>query len=437
MFHMKHIKFHQLFFYIFLFFLPFQTRILYNPESTYIDWQFNYYLANFVYLSDLIFLAFILDWLIFDRNFNVSRSLYVKILAFFGLIFITLFHVKHIDLGLYQALKWLEIWVLFLYICETLKEKRQFHWAFAILLLSGTVQALIGILQFHVQHSLNLGFLGEYIALLGTPGLATIDVSHVKHIRAYGTMPHPNVLAGFLVSCLIIGLYYVSQAIKYETPVRETMFHRIGKVIVSCATIIILLGIFFTFSRIAWISAIFTLIAFILFHVKHKNWQKALVIGLVGIVSCGTIFLGYRNLAVSRGTESLNNNSISLRETYNHMGLELIKKYPLIGVGVGQYVPALRDMFHMEPWQYQPAHNIYIFLAAELGLLGLALFLIILFEIIKNAWPKREELLPFTLLLAMFVFLFIGLFDHYPLTIQQTRLTFFVLLGMLAATDNT
>lgn len=429
--------FHAKLFYLFLFLLPFQTRILYQAEKGYIDYSFNYHLAFFVYLSDLLFLAFILDWLIFDRNFNVSQSQYLKILAFFGLIFITLFHVKHTGLGLYQALKWLEMWVLLLYICETFKEKRQFHWAFVVLLLSGAVQALIGILQFHVQHSLNLGFLGEYIALLGTRGLATIDVSHVKHIRAYGTMPHPNVLAGYLVLCLITGLYYVSQAIKYETTVRETMFHRIRKLIVPCATIIILLGIFFTFSRIAWISTIFALIAFVLFHVKHKNWQKALVIGVIGIVSCGTIFLGYQNLVVSRGTESLNSNSISFRETYNHMGLELIKKYPLLGVGVGQYVPALQELYpNLEPWQYQPAHNIFIFLAAELGLLGLALFLIILFEIIKSVWPKRGQLLPFTLLLATFVFLFIGLFDHYPLTIQQTRLTFFTVLGMLAASKN-
>ncbi|MBI2355964.1 MAG: O-antigen ligase family protein [Candidatus Doudnabacteria bacterium] len=312
-----------------------------------------------------------------------------------------------------------------------------FHVALWILFGSGVIQAIIGIWQFHVQHGLNLTFLGEYVSQLGTPGLATIQFHGEKLIRAYGTMPHPNVLAGFLLVSLVCGLYLLS---------RETMFHKIKSVLVSCGTILILLGIFFSFSRISWILAGLTILAYIWFHVKHMNWFHVKLISIIAIVSLSIIFLGYKDLAVSRGSESLDSNSVNLRTTYNQQGIELIKKYPLLGVGVGHYIPAIRDSYRLPDWQYQPAHNIYILLGVELGILGLGLFLLIVGKIFALAWPQKnsafakatadKQLLTFSLLLAVGSFLIIGLFDHYPITIQQTRLTFFLLLGMLAASGN-
>lgn len=428
MFHVKHFKIHQILFFFFLLTLPFQTRIIYDSGSAYIGSVFNYHLAFILYLSDLVFLAALIDWLVFHKPQIVSRGTnLVRIIGFFGVIVATLFHVKHIELGLYEALKWFEMLVLLVYGWINFKDRRFIEVSLAVILFGGLIQAIVGILQFHVQHGLSLGFLGEYVSQLGTPGLATITTNANKLIRAYGTMPHPNVLGGFLYVSLITGYYFLS---------RETMFHRIRTIFVACATIILLLGIFVSFSRIAWLSAILVTIGYLWFHVKHKEWSKVIVIVIVTVVSCATILIGYKDLALSRGGETLSSNSVTLRGTYNEMGLELVKKYPVLGVGVGHYIPALRDFYQLEDWQYQPAHNIYIFLAAELGILGLGLFLIIVGSIIKRAWINKNQLLTFTLLLGVGSFLFIGLFDHYPLTIQQTRLTFFLLLGMLAAQAN-
>ena len=154
------------------------------------------------------------------------------------------------------------------------------------------------------------------------------------------------------------------------------------------------------------------------------------------MVSCGTILLAYGDLAVSRLSGESLVKADELRVGFNQMGLEIIKKYPVLGVGVGNYLPALKDMYKLQPWEHQPAHNIYIFLAAELGILGLALFFIIIFQILRSTWNQIGEPIIFSLFLAICVFLFMGLFDHYFLTIQQGRLVFFIALGLLAASQN-
>ncbi|MBI4049692.1 MAG: O-antigen ligase family protein [Candidatus Doudnabacteria bacterium] len=452
---MKHIKIHQILFFIFLFTIPFQTRVIFQSETAYINTVFNYHLGFILYLSDLVFLVAMLDWVLFDRPKMVSRlptdSAFVAtsakeaasaatsgtllhIIAFFSLILLTLFHVKHIELGWYNALKWLEMLVLLIYCSIVFKELKMFHVTLWILFISGVFQAIIGIWQFHVQHGLSLGFLGEYVSPIGTEGLATISYGLEKLIRAYGTMPHPNVLAGFLIVSLIAGYYLISG---------ETFRETYAKIIVSCATILIILGLFFSFSRVSWLIAALVTLSFLWFHLKQKGWSKLKAVVIVTLISLAIVIIGYKDLAFSRASESLTNNSVTLRQTYNEMGIELIKKYPVLGVGVGHYIPALRDFYNLEDWQYQPAHNIYIFLAAELGILGLGLFLVIIGKILKLGWTTKnpafaeasadKQLLTFSLLLAVGSFLLIGLFDHYPLTIQQTRLTFFLLLGMLMA----
>lgn len=434
MFHVKPL--HKLLFYCFIFTIPIQTRILFNADQSYINEYFSYHLGFFVYLSDLIFFVCFMDWLIFGAKHDSNRSLFVRILAYFSLILVTLFHVKQLDLGLYETVKWLELFAILVYAWWNL-DRQDIKTILGILFVSGLVQAGIAIIQFHVQHGLNLSFLGEYVPYTGTPGLANLDVNGVKLIRAYGTMPHPNVLAGFLISSLFAGLYYVSR--ETLTDRRETSwFHAVPARALATAggTILILLGIFFSFSRIGWISAAIGIAGFLIYNLWKRNRSGLIALAVIVLVSCGTILIGYKDLALARGSESLNNQSVTLRSDFNRMGIEIIKKYPALGVGVGNYIEAQKDLYRILPWQHQPPHNIYIFLAAELGIFGLSLFLVILYELVSLIWKQRKELLTFTLLLTVFVFLFIGLFDHYLVTIQQGRLIFFTVLGLLAATNN-
>lgn len=90
----------------------------------------------------------------------------------------------------------------------------------------------------------------------------------------------------------------------------------------------------------------------------------------------------------------------------------------------------------MQPWQYQPPHNIFLLTLVELGTLGLIALCLMFAQALSFAWNLKNTDLGKTLLLIFSVLIIIGLFDHYLLTIQQGRLLLFLIIGMLMATKN-
>src|SRR5690606_12531870 len=158
-------------------------------------------------------------------------------------------------------------------------------------------------------------------------------------------------------------------------------------------------------------------------------------IATIGIVSCGTIGLFSSEYLISR-VSNVDTQSITGRTDYNAMAGELIKSNPWLGTGPGNYIATLKELFHVEPWQYQPAHNIFLVFAAQFGILALGLFIKLLtvpFAQVKN---MSRETISFTCFTAALIVILMGQFDHYFLTIQQGRLIFFVVLGLLAALPN-
>jgi O-antigen ligase len=435
---LKNLKIHELLFYVFLFLIPIQTRILFQPETAYISWYFDYHLAFFVYLTDILLVACFVSWIMFDKPKGLlQKRLFWLILAFFCLILVTLFHVKRLDLGWYQTLKWAELLGLILYIRETYQTRFHFLVSSIVLFVSGVIQAILGLIQFHVQHNLGFSFLGEYIAPLGTSGLATIETTAGKVIRAYGTFPHPNVLGAFLVLSLILGLYLLSRI--------KNQGSKINTALVACGTILITLGLFVTFSRTAWLAGALAYLLFTIYYLLKDPKKKAFLIIGIGIVSCmsvvvltqtdATIFGLYNGTLKARVFDS-NPIAIADRASFNQIGLNLTGRFPSLGVGVGNYVEALKDLYKLEPWQNQPAHNMFIFLSAELGILGVALFIIILFEIFSGLRLVSWDTLTSTLAVLGIIFLLMSQTDHYFVTIQQGRLALFVVLGLISALPN-
>src|SRR3989344_7807236 len=122
----KHL--HQTLFYLFLFLIPIQTRILYNPSTAYIDWYFNYHLAFFVYLTDLALITCFITWLLYEEGYRVQGTghrIFCLTLAFLTIAGVSLFRVEHLNLGIYQLLKWLELFLIIFYVSSTFKQASQ------------------------------------------------------------------------------------------------------------------------------------------------------------------------------------------------------------------------------------------------------------------------------------------------------------------------
>lgn len=398
----------HLLFYVFLFSIPLQLRILINPDTSYIDYVFSYHKAIFFYLSDLLFICFISAYIIFNK---------LPKLAFWPIILpilwalTYLFHVEHINLALYGVFKAAQFWLIIVFIKQNPSILRP---SLLILILSGMLQSVIGIFQFQLQHGLNLRFLGEYIPGLLDSGTATLTTPDGKVLRAYGTMPHPNVFGGYLAIILSIWLY-VS---------RETRDLK-QWIIVSCGTFILWWGLLVSFSRSAWLASGLIFAVYISYLIYKKAYKHGLSLLLITIVSCGTLVGFYKDLVFPRSQDiSIQSQAVKFRVDFNTQGLNTFKHNKMLGVGPYLYVSQLESDVSQEPWLYQPPHNILIMYLAEYGIIGLIIFLASLF-MIGFTWNNQNILC----LMFFICICVLGGLDHYLITIQQGVLILAVMLG--------
>jgi O-antigen ligase len=316
------------------------------------------------------------------------------------------------------------------------------------------LQVLLAMYQYFYQTSPGLKFLGEEYLKPYLAGVAKFKLLFGYHwivdkiygithdsliMRPYGTFSHPNVFGAYMFfSCL---LSYYLLIVSRETKKR---------VLISIVIFFQILGIFLSFSRVAicaWIIA--TFVWFVgLFIMKLKRKDRAVVeywariktlikITVSSLVISLVLFYPQyleRTGVVSYGTS--NQEAISDRLLFQNISLRMIKQHPLTGVGYLNFVNQMENYSKtkLQDYQLQPVHNVYLLIAAESGLPALILFLLFVGLIVYKA-IRNKALNPLSLvLLSIFIgFLFINLFDHYLWTIQQGRLMFFTVAGLLVA----
>ena len=109
--------------------------------------------------------------------------------------------------------------------------------------------------------------------------------------------------------------------------------------------------------------------------------------------------------------------SLPDRVSLIHNSLGLIQKYPILGVGLGNFIPA--------SGLYQPVHNIYLLLASELGLPAAIFIGVYLLKFLKSLLNIKH----WTLNIAIASVLAIGMVDHYWLTLHQNILLLVILMA--------
>lgn len=413
MFHVKHlinriraVQIWELFFYLFVFSIPFQLRTILNPDQAYIDYYFSYHKAIFFYLSDLLFLGVIISLLI-KRGLKLSFSYFLLPILW---ALVSLFHVEQSGLALYGIFKvtqfWLIVWIL--KDNPSLKES-----TIRILIVSALLQSALALEQFHVKHGLGLWFLGEYLPNISDSGAATINLGE-KILRAYGTFPHPNVLGGFLAVGLAMFLY-VSRGTKLSITKGFA---------VAVLLSVVVCGLLVSYSRSAWLAVLSVSIIFLLAQYATKPFKQAIIWGLIMLTSAVFSIGIYRDTVIPRTKEIEDNRSaFDYRKEFNANAVAVLKEGPLIGTGVNNYTIRAQEMFHVEPWAYQPPHNIFLLYLAENGIIGV-LILLFVFLKLRFTWNMMTGF-------AIILFLILGSLDHYFLTIQQGLLTSAILLGLI------
>jgi O-antigen ligase len=143
--------------------------------------------------------------------------------------------------------------------------------------------------------------------------------------------------------------------------------------------------------------------------------------------------------------EFIGHQSVVDRVLLENVSRETILLNPVTGTGIGTYVIYLHDNFSdriTNYWQYQPDHNSYLLITAELGIPGVILYLYLIYLIyvfsgnyaefgVNSANCYKCELLMFRS--VFIVLLTISLVDHYFWTSNQMRMLLWILFGMMVS----
>lgn len=372
------------------------------------------FLSPTLYFQDLlIFLIIIFSLAQLSNNYFNLKNI---CLSFIILCFICLniyFSLSPL-LAFYSWVRIIEMFLLGLIISrqtETFLNK-----IYNVLPIIILFESLLSFAQFIKQSSLGGIFwlFGERSFNLFMPGIAQASWLGQSFLRPYGTFSHPNSLAGFTLVAIIILLGNK----------KLSLFGKISIVFGFCLIIL-------TFSRAVWLTACFLGIVYLVYKIKNGiNYpQNKLNFSYLSIVFLLPI-VGY---FFSKTT--IDSNSISSRIQLAKISFSMIKNSPLLGVGAGNFIPALSisDFSWSMLYWLQPVHNIFLLIASEIGLVGFLAIFVFIFLYFQKIGLKKSLFHKTGYFFAILAIIITGFFDHYWLTLIQNQLLLTVVLGVFVS----
>lgn len=421
----------RLIFYLVLLFLPTQFGRHFWPSFAFIYGIRVDYLSPTLYITDLLIITLFLFFTVPKlkkkkilknlQNIMKIPSSYKFFLLFLLITVVGIILSKNPFAGWYGFIKLLEF-IFFGFYISVFINKTRFKTALTLFSISVIYESVLSIAQF-----VNRGSLGGFFYLFGerafssqTPGIANASLNGELVLRPYSTFSHPNVLAGFLLIGMTLLIYNI-----------DLITSRLKKILIYTALFLGTASLFLTMSRTAillWLLVIAALgVRKIKNNLKQKNLHLYLII--IGLLMLGIFFtpIGSRFMNINFSDEVF-----ILRMELVKNSIETIMKNPLFGTGINNYLVDLPSvwMTKYSMLYLQPAHNIFLLVAVQLGIPGFLLFLIFLKKTFENIiYNKHLKIFNLKLTLLTLVFV-LGLFDHYLLTLQQGQLLFSFVLGI-------
>ena len=298
-----------------------------------------------------------------------------------------------------------------------------------VIIVSAATQALAGLAQFVSQSIPASTLLGMATQLPETLGASVVEGAYGRWLRAYGSFPHPNILAGWLVLSLILIVIIASEA-KQSIFKFKVQSSKLQEVSLVSFFVVILFGLLATFSRTAWLAFFLFSIFYFLYSLVQKKGRD-LAVAIIGLIAvCVFAFAVHAPepfLARLAGEGRLEAKSNMERASSINQSWQIINQSPILGVGIGNYGLAVFEQIDSSrpAWSYQPAHNVFLLILAELGLIGFLLFTFYFLLFLKK---QKKKILATTIFLSPL--LIMSFFDHYLWSLYPGLLMGAVYLGL-------
>lgn len=322
------------------------------------------------YLSRYLAFGILFIWLfhtIVYRDFKIVKAKQnLAVLGFALMIFISCIKDRGfislfgIDYTTHSLLDYMKLFILYFLVINLIKNRKQFFIFIWGLIFLGTISCFIGLYQYINK-----------IGLLEEGGI----------LRITGTAADPNYFALHLVMLipLSVSLFLSSKSILARS-------YLAGFFMLS------LLNIFFTFSRGGMIGLVIVLsLSFFMLVLHNRKKLIPVFISVLFILSIIPL-IPEQYWSRIRTIPDVKDVAIRARLDTWRAGYEIILEHPLMGVGVGNFryeyfLKALASPDIRMKAQLV-AHNTFIEIAAESGILALIFFLTLIFWTLRDLRQK-------------------------------------------------
>lgn len=329
------------------------------------------------------------------RRVVIPRPLLLwPLLALIGVMSLTLIEATSVVLGLIELLKWIEIAVVMVMVIDLVQDLWDdghdpyltLYLLIGIIVLAGLSQALIGIWQFAPR-----GHGPEHFLVLG------------RFYRAYGTFEQPNPFGGYMG---LNGLLALGTSVglvvwwgerwwqnKKGVWAKISLWDVAGVLFFGVGAAACILALIMSWSRGAWLGFV-AASGILAFFLPRKRWQGVLlvVIGLIAVAAAwqiglipesitsrvGSVAEEFR-LGDVRGVDINDTNyAVIERLAFWQAAVGMVEDNIWLGVGFGNYAAAYPD-YALINWTTPlgHAHNYYLNLLAETGILGSLAYLMV------------------------------------------------------------
>jgi O-antigen ligase len=364
-----------------------------------------------------------------------KKKVYIKnssetwlLLLFLLFSALSLLWAAHPPLGTRRLLYLLSLAPVYFVAADILQENRWKNNILRAIFFSGLLAALVALGQFALQFFLGIEktvalwsklakiFLGtSFSEVVAANSSWLVNISGKTVMRAFGFFPDPHMFSFFVSMCLLILLGYI---------VSEK--NKKWKKYILAGSSLMFLALILSFARGAYVGIIAAGIFFLVVYFgRSGNFKKLFIAVSVLAVVVMVFFLGPIKSRLS-SVFDIQEGSNSERILNWKQALGFISGHPLAGVGLGNYSHSVDPLSQERSSIY--AHNIFLDISAEAGLLTGLIFLMLLLATFLKAIASKNAVGVGTAS-AMLYFAVHGIFDA-PIYSPQVFILLLVLFAL-------
>jgi putative inorganic carbon (HCO3(-)) transporter len=340
----------------------------------------------------LLLLAFWLARMIAARRIIIPQPpLVVPLLLFLTAILLSTLVTSSLELSAKELVKWLEVLIIYLFMADVVDE-RWGKWVVWSLLAAGSAEALVGVYQF--------------LRRVGPEGFILFE----RFMRAYGHFAQPNPFAGYLGLTLPLAYALTLEALEVlrlrvwrtQAGIRRALAQMMPYVAFVASFVVMSAAMVMSWSRGGWVGLAAALIVITVIR-SRAALISVIAVGLVvtyllliggaqylpsTLVKRVSDFVPYLGgVDVTRVDVTDANWAVIERMAHWLAAVGMFSDHPWLGVGIGNY-PVAYPQYAQGRWRdpLGHAHNYYLNIAAEAGIIGLGAYLILFGACFVQAW---------------------------------------------------